>query len=63
MIEILLKLLELISRQNQLCLHLGCDLLEELEFFNNKVVIIEESLIDILFDVVIEVRLNMERLI
>ena len=63
MIEILLKLLELISWQNQFSLHFGCDLLEELEFFNNEVVIIEESLIDILFDVVIEVRLNMERFV
>jgi hypothetical protein len=38
--ETFLELLELRCLHDQLCLHLGCDLLEELKLFNDQVVIV-----------------------
>jgi hypothetical protein len=63
MIKVLFELLELICRQNQFCLHFGRDLLEKLKFFNDKIVIIEKSLVDVLFDVIVKIWLNMEGLV
>jgi hypothetical protein len=44
-------------------LHLWGDLLVELELFDNQVEIVQESLFDILSDIIIKSWLNMERLI
>jgi hypothetical protein len=44
-------------------LHLWGDLLIELELFNNQVEIIEESLFDVLSDIVVQSWLNMEWLV
>jgi len=60
MVEVFLKLFELVCRQYQLSLHLWRDLLEERKFFNNEVVVIQECLVDVLLNVVVKIRLNME---
>jgi len=48
---------------NQISLHLGCDLLVELELLDDQVEIVEEGLLDVLSDIVIQRWLNMERLV
>lgn len=44
-------------------MHLWGDLLVELELFDNKVEIVQESLFDVLSDIIIKSWLNMERLV
>jgi len=63
MVEVSLEPLELSSLGNQLSLHLGRHLLIEGELFDDEVVIVEEGLIDVVFDVVVQIGLNMERLV
>ena len=63
MVEVSLEPLELSSLGNQLSLHLGCHLLIEGELFDDEVVIVEEGLVDVVFDVVVQIWLNMERLV
>ena len=58
-----LELLELRCLHDELSLHLGCDLLEELELLNYQVVIVEEGLVDIILNIIIQIRLNMKRLV
>ena len=41
-------------------MHLRRDLLEKEELFDDQIVIIKESLIDILLDIIVQVRLDME---
>ena len=48
---------------NEVSLHLWGDLLIELELFDDKVEIVQESLFNILSDVVVESWLDMERLV
>jgi len=57
------KLFELGCLCDQLSLHLWSHLLIELEFLNDQVVIIQESLVDVIFDVVVKIRLDMEWLV
>ena len=63
MIKRPLKLLEYASILNQVSLHLWSDLLVELEFFNDQVEIVEESLFDIFSNVVVQSGLDMVRLV
>jgi hypothetical protein len=63
MVERFFKFLENSSILNQLCLHLWCDLLIEREFFNDQVEIIFECLFNVLSDIVIQSRLDMEGLV
>lgn len=44
-------------------MHFWRDLLEELEFFDHQVVVVEEGLVDVLFDIIVQVRLNVKRLV
>jgi len=60
MVERFLEFLEDSSVLNQVCLHLWGDLLIELELFNNQIEIVEESLFDVLSDIVVQRWLNME---
>jgi hypothetical protein len=48
---------------NEIGLHFWGNLLIELELFNDKVKIVQESLLNILSDIVVECWLNMERLV
>jgi len=48
---------------NEVSLHLRSDLLVELELFDDKVEIVQESLFNILSNIVVKGRLNMERLV
>ena len=63
MVEGSFKLLEDSGVLNKISLHLWGDLLIELEFLDDEVEIVEESLLDVLSDVVVERRLNMEGLV
>lgn len=63
MIERPFKLLEYSSVLNQVCLHFRRDLLIEVELLNDKVEIVKESLLDVFPDVVVQRRLDMERLV
>ena len=58
-----LEFFEHTSILDEVSLHFRSNLLIELEFFNNKVEIIQKSLLDIFSDVVVKSRLNMERLV
>jgi len=60
MVEGLFEFFEDSGVLNQVSLHLWGDLLIELELFNNQVEIIEESLFDVLSDIVVQSWLNME---
>lgn len=62
-VEVSLEPFELSSLGNQLSLHLGRHLLVEGELFDDEVVIVEEGLVDIVFDVIVQIGLNMERLV
>jgi hypothetical protein len=62
-VERLFEFLEHSSILNQVSLHLWRDLLIELEFFNDQVEIIHESLFDVLSDIVVESWLDVERLV
>ena len=62
-VERLLELLEHSSILNQVSLHLWRNLLIELEFFDDQVEIIHESLLDVLSDIVVKSWLDMERLV
>lgn len=48
---------------NEVSLHLRSDLLVELELFDDKVEIVQESLLNVLSNVVVKGWLNMERLV
>ena len=63
MVERLLEFLEDSGVLNQVGLHLWCDLLIELEFFNDQVEIVHEGLLDILSDIVVESWLDVEWLV
>jgi hypothetical protein len=63
MVEGLFEFFEDSGVLNQVSLHLWGDLLIELELFNNQVEIIEESLFDVLSDIVVQSWLNMEWLV
>lgn len=63
MVERLLKISEHSGVLNQFRLHLGCDLLEEWELFDNQVEIIQEGLLNVLSNIVIESGLNVEWLV
>ena len=63
MIEGPFKLLEDSSVLNQVCLHFRRDLLIEVELLNDEVEIVKESLLDVFPDVVVQSRLDMERLV
>lgn len=63
MIEWAFKFLEHSRILNQVSLHLGCDLLIEVEFLNNKIEIVKESLLNIFPNIVVECWLDMERLV
>jgi len=62
-VEGLFEFLEHSGILNQVSLHLWRDLLIELEFFNDQVEIIHESLFDVLSDVVVKSWLDMEWLV
>ena len=59
MIERPLKFFEYSGILNQIGLHLWSDLLVELEFFDDKVEVIEECLLNILSNIIIQRWLNM----
>lgn len=63
MVEISLEPLKLSSLGNQLSLHLRSHLLIEWELLDYEVVIVKEGLIDVVLDIVVEIGLNMERLV
>jgi hypothetical protein len=63
MIETSLELLELESLNNELGLHLRGHPLVKLEFFDYQVIIVEESLVNVVLDIIVQIRLYMERLI
>jgi len=63
MVEGSLELLEHSGILDEISLHLGGNLLVELELLDNQVEIIEEGLLNVLSDIVIEGGLNMERLV
>ena len=62
-VEGALELLEDAGVLDEVSLHLGSDLLVEVEFLNDEVEIIQEGLLDILPDIVVECGLYVERLI
>ena len=62
-VEGALELLEDASVLDEVSLHLGSDLLVEVEFLDDQVEIIQEGLLDILPDIVVECGLYVERLI
>lgn len=62
-VEAPLELLELGCLNDELCLHLGRHPLVKLEFLDNQIVVIEECLIDVVFDIVVKVWLDVERLV
>jgi hypothetical protein len=62
-VEGLLKVSEGPSALDQLGLHLGSDLLVELELFNHQVEVVKKSLLHVLSNVVVESWLNMIRLV
>ena len=63
MVEVPFKTFELGGLGDELGLHLRGHLLVEWELFDNKVVIIQEGLVDVILDIVIKIWLNVERLI
>jgi len=63
MIEVLFKLFELEGLHDELSLHFWSDLLKEWELFNDQIIIVKKSLVDVLFDIVVQIRLNMEWLV
>ena len=63
MVEVSLESLELSSLGNQLGLHLWCHLLIEWELLNHQIIIVKEGLVDVVLDIVVEIGLNMERLV
>lgn len=58
-----LELLELESLQDQLRLHSWRHELVECELFDDQVVVVQERLVDVVLDVVVQVWLDMERLV
>ena len=54
MVESALKLPEDSRGLNQICLHFRSDLMVKVEFFNDEVEIVHESLLDVFSDVVIK---------
>ena len=63
MVKRFLKVTENSCVLDQLCLHFRSNLLEEWELFNHKVKVIQESLFNILSDIVVQSWLNVERLV
>jgi hypothetical protein len=61
--ELSLKVPEESSALYQISLHLRSDLLVELEFLNNEIEIVIESLLDILSDIIVQSRIDVVRLI
>jgi hypothetical protein len=59
----LLKVPESSGALDQFGLHLGGDLLVELEFFDHEVEVIQESLLDIFPNVIVQCRLNVVRFV
>ena len=63
MVEGLFKISENSSVLDELSLHFWSDLLKEWELFNDQIIIVKKSLVDVLFDIVVQIRLNMEWLV
>ena len=61
MVESLFEVLEDASVLDQVSLHLGSDLMVEVELFDDQVEIVQESLLDVLADVVVQGWLDVER--
>jgi hypothetical protein len=62
-VEFLLKVSELTDVMNKVSLHLGSDLLEELELLNNQVEIKHESLFNVKANIRVEGMLNVVALV
>lgn len=57
------KLFELMGALHQLCLHLGRQFVEEWKFKFHQIEVIQKGLVDVLLDIMIEVWLNVVRLV
>jgi hypothetical protein len=60
-VERLLEVLEDARVLYQIRLHLGRDLMIEIELFDDQVEIVQEGLLDVLADVIVQRRLDVER--
>jgi len=61
--EFFLEINENSCTRDKIGLHFWCQLLVELEFFNDKVEVVEECLFDVFPNIIIQNRLNMQWLI
>jgi hypothetical protein len=63
MIETSFKLFKLECLENEFSLHSWGHKLIKLELLNNEIIIVKESLIDVIFNIIIKIRLNVKWLV